>query len=101
MEKVESIGNGRADILNNMTMREFFEKASPNIELSKDQKRLLDIAEQYRDSYDAMMELENIIADIPLQTIEGIKRRIKYSKNPLEIKQLNKHLNQMYKDRRR
>lgn len=34
-------------------------------------------------------------------TIEQLKKQIKYSKNPLEIKMLNKKLNQIYKDMKR
>lgn len=33
-------------------------------------------------------------------TIEQLKKQIKYSKNPLEIKMLNKKLNQLYKKNR-
>ena len=31
------------------------------------------------------------------QTIEQLKKQIKYSKNPLEVKMLNRKLNQAYK----
>ena len=31
-------------------------------------------------------------------TIDQLKKQIKYSKNPLEVKMLNKKLNQMYKN---
>jgi len=34
-------------------------------------------------------------------TIDQLKKQIKYSKNPLEAKMLNKKLNQMYKDMKR
>ena len=34
-------------------------------------------------------------------TIEQLKKQIKYSKNPLEVKMLNKKLNQIYKDEKR
>lgn len=34
-------------------------------------------------------------------TIEQLKKQIKYSKHPLEIKMLNKKLNQMYKEMKR
>lgn len=34
-------------------------------------------------------------------TIDQLKKQIKYSKNPLEVKMLNKQLNEMYKEMKR
>lgn len=42
-------------------------------------------------------ELEEMIADMPDDDIPALKKQIKYCKNPMEIKALNKRLNDAYK----
>lgn len=48
---------------------------------------------------EAWEELNNIKPKEP--TIDMLKKQIKYSKSPLEVKMLNKKLNQIYKDVKR
>ena len=43
----------------------------------------------------------SILSEPQEPTIDQLKKQIKYSKNPLEVKMLNKKLNQMYKDMKR
>jgi F420-0:gamma-glutamyl ligase-like protein len=44
---------------------------------------------------------EDIYLTIPQEpTIEQLKKQIKHSKNPLEVKMLNKKLNELYKKKR-
>lgn len=40
---------------------------------------------------------QKLIEGSNLLTMEKLKKQIKYSKNPLEVKMLNKQLNQTYK----
>lgn len=52
-----------------------------------------------------VLEFQNAIKEtmesIPQeQTIERLKKKIKYSKNPLEVKSLNRQLNKIYKARK-
>ena len=99
MEKIEIIG---CDSLNTTSLRRLIEIMNPEVELLDYQKQVLDMAKKYRDTYETMKSLELLVETISdLPSIEGIKKRIKYSRNPLEIKQLNRQLNMMYKERRK
>ena len=40
--------------------------------------------------------IEEVVADVP-DDIPALKKQIKYCKNPMEIKMLNKRLNEAYK----
>jgi hypothetical protein len=55
-----------------------------------------------KDALQKISDMFNEANDIKQEpTIEQLKKQIKYSKNPLEVKMLNKKLNQMYKDQKR
>lgn len=46
--------------------------------------------------------LENIYNGINIEpSIDQLKRQIKHCKNPMELKQLNRQLNEAYKDKKR
>lgn len=51
------------------------------------------------DRWQSLVELDTPNYNEP--TINQLKKQIKYSKNPLEVKMLNKKLNQAYKDMKR
>ena len=57
------------------------------------------IEDKHKQISEAWEKLNNIKPNEP--TIEQLKKQIKYSKNPLEVKMLNKKLNQIYKDIKR
>jgi len=99
MEKVAIVGCGS---LSTISLRRLIELLNPEVELLDYQKQVLDMAEKYRDTYETMKSIELLIDTIPYEpTIEQLKKQIKYSKNPMEVKMLNRQLNQMYKDQKR
>ena len=99
MTKVGIIGCGSSGII---PLRKIIELMSPEIELLDYQKKIIDMAEKYRDTYEAMKSIDLLVSEIPQElSIDQLKKQIKYSKNPLEVKMLNKKLNQMYKDMKR
>lgn len=53
-----------------------------------------------KDALQKISDMFNEVNDIKEPTIDQLKKQIKYSKNPLEIKMLNKKLNQMYKEQK-
>ena len=63
-------------------------------------KAMEDIAMVDSLSYEKMNDLNETIEELSSyesDSIEDIKKRIKYCKNPLELKQLNQKLNTLYK----
>jgi hypothetical protein len=52
-----------------------------------------------QDMADKWNEIGRGVDHDELYTIEQLKKQIKYSKNPLEVKMLNKKLNELYKRR--
>ena len=54
-----------------------------------------------KDALQKISDMFNEVNDIKEPTIDQLKKQVKYSKNPLEVKMLNKKLNQMYKDMKR
>jgi hypothetical protein len=64
-------------------------------------EQLINSAPLFIDTYSMAKELESIFETIPYElTIEQVKKQIKYSKNQMEVKRLNKKLNQMYKEQK-
>jgi hypothetical protein len=70
----------------NVTEEEYKNQMNSNMLLANDFKALAD----------SISVLQGVETDEP--TIEQLKKQIKYSKNPLEVKMLNKKLNVMYKE---
>ena len=63
-------------------------------------KAMEDLARVDSLSYEKMNDLKETLEELsPYKpsSIEDIKKRIKYCKNPLELKQLNQKLNTLYK----
>jgi len=71
-------------------------------DMSEDEIRQISSKITLQDLVDKWQSLEEIDNAKPQEsTIDQLKKQIKYSKNPLEAKMLNKKLNQMYKDMKR
>jgi hypothetical protein len=73
----------------NVTEEEYKNQMNSNMLLADDFKALAD----------SLIELQGIEPNEP--SIDQLKKQIKYSKNPLEVKILNKKINKMYKDMKR
>lgn len=54
------------------------------------------LSESLKHIESAFKELEEVVADMP-DDIPALKKQIKYCKNPMEVKALNKRLNDAYK----
>lgn len=87
-------------------MKEFLESSvnkaiAEVVELDKAMEDLSNVTSLSHEKMTDLQEtLENLSSYEP-ESIEDIKKRIKYCKNPLELKQLNQKLNTLYKEQKR
>lgn len=99
MEKIAIVDCGSPYAI---IIHRLIEATSSEIGLVDFQNRVMDTSEKFRDTFETMKSFE-LLADVIPQppSIDQLKKQIKYSKNPLEVKMLNKKLNETYKDMKR